>query len=953
MAAASDDSRLIIRSCITSAMRIPLATYRIQFNPQFGFRSATKIVNYLEALGISDIYASPIFKARQGSLHGYDVVDPNRLNSELGTDADFDALIATLQAQNMGWLQDIVPNHMAYDSQNLYLMDVLEHGLASEYLDYFDIEWEYSYEEVKGKSRVLAPLLGDFYDQCLERGEIQLSYDEIGLHACYYSLSFPVRIESYAKLITHDLGHLAQRLGRQHPDYIKLLGILYLVKDIRTDIAGQQRRDQVAFVKNLLWELYSNNAEIKAFINQNLTTFNGVPGQPESFDLLDELLCEQYYRLSFWKVGAEELNYRRFFTVNELICTRIDDNRVFHELHELISQLVSDHKVTGLRIDHIDGLYDPNQYLVALRQKVGDIYLIIEKILELREKLPKRWPIQGTTGYDFLNYLNGLFCQQENEAQFDRIYAQFAQFTLPYAQLVLEKKRLIADKNLAGDVDNLARFLKRISSQYRYGRDLTLNGLKRAILEVLVTFPVYCTYINQEGIEKNDLNYIQIAIDVARNQIPQLVNELNLIEKFLLLEYEDSLPEEERAQWLHFVMRLQQFTGPLMAKGLEDTLFYVYNRFISLNEVGGSPNHFGIDLKTFHQHQQSQVEHWPHTLNTTSTHDTKRSEDVRARLNVLSELPDRWEAEVNAWHELNQKHKQQSGNHWVPDPNDEYFFYQTLVGAFPFNSDEIPEFTERVKQYVIKAVREAKVYTAWLQPDSAYEEGFIDFVDKILKPNSRNKFLKRFVGFWEAIADYGIYNSLSQTLLKITAPGVPDLYQGTELWDFSLVDPDNRRPVDFEHRIQSLELLQTSIKQGDIVGLATKLLEHRQDGQIKQFLTMRALTIRHQYREVFEQGNYQPIAVLGPYEKQIIAFARQLEQQTLIVVVPRFLTTLIQPGEYPLGETVWADTVITLPAGVGTKWQEGIIGRSLAAGDVISVGQILKYFPVALLVCSE
>ncbi len=934
-------------------MRIPVATYRIQFNPQFGFRSATHVVNYLEALGISDLYASPIFKARQGSLHGYDVVDPNRLNPELGTEVDFHDLIETLQQQNMGWLQDIVPNHMAYDSQNLYLMDVLEHGPASEYLDYFDIEWEYSYEEIKGKSRVLAPLLGDFYDRCLERGEIQLSYDAVGLHACYYSLSFPVRIESYAKLITHDLGRLAQQLGRQDPDYIKLLGILYLVKDIRSDIAGQQRRDQVAFVKNLLWELYSNNAEIEAFINQNLTTINGTPGQADSFDLLDELLCEQYYRLSFWKVGAEELNYRRFFTVNELICTRIDDNRVFHELHELISQLVSEQKITGLRVDHIDGLYDPNQYLVALRQKVGDIYIVIEKILELRERLPRRWPIQGTTGYDFLNYLNGIFCQQENEAQFDRIYTQFAQFTIPYAQLVLEKKRLIADKNLAGDVDNLARFLKRISSQYRYGRDLTLNGLKRAILEVLVAFPVYCTYINQEGIEKHDLNYIQAAIEVARSQIPQLVNELNLIEKFLLLEYEDSLPEEERAQWLHFVMRLQQFTGPLMAKGVEDTLFYVYNRFISLNEVGGAPNHFGIDLKTFHQHQQSQVEHWPHNLNTTSTHDTKRSEDVRARLNVLSELPDRWETEVHAWQELNQKHKQKSGNHWVPDPNDEYFLYQTLVGAFPFDSDEIPEFTERVKQYVIKAVREAKVYTAWLQPDSAYEEGFIDFVDQLLKPNSRNKFFKRFVSFWATIADYGIYNSLSQTLIKMTAPGVPDIYQGTEFWDFSLVDPDNRRPVDFEHRIQSLEALQTSIKQGDIVGLTTKLLEHRQDGQIKQFLTMRALSIRHQYREVFEQGNYQPIAVLGPYEKHIIAFARQFEQQTLIVVVPRFLTTLIQPGEYPLGETVWADTVITLPAGVGTKWQEGITGRSVATGDVIAVGQILKYFPVAILLCSE
>ncbi|NEP20354.1 MAG: hypothetical protein F6J97_26325 [Leptolyngbya sp. SIO4C1] len=359
-------------------MRIPVATYRIQFNPEFGFKAAKDIVNYLEDLGITDIYASPIFKARNGSMHGYDVVDPTRLNPELGSERDFKSLTKALRDRDMGWLQDIVPNHMAYDSQNHYLMDVLEHGPASEYGNFFDIEWEQPfYEDVDG--RVLAPMLGDFYDRCLERGEIQLTYGEAGLRVCYYDTCFPVRIESYAQLITHDLGRLSRTLGRQHPDYIKLLGILYLVKDIRPEISGQQLKDQVAFVKFLLWELYKTNTEIRDFIDENIEAFNGEPGKPETFDLLDELLRHQHYRLSFWKVGAEELNYRRFFTVNELICVRIDDSKVFHEVHSFISDLVAEGTFTGLRVDHIDGLYDPTQYLVALRQKMGDTYIIIKK----------------------------------------------------------------------------------------------------------------------------------------------------------------------------------------------------------------------------------------------------------------------------------------------------------------------------------------------------------------------------------------------------------------------------------------------------------------------------------------------------------------------------------------------------------------------------------------------
>ncbi|MEO1510092.1 MAG: alpha-amylase family glycosyl hydrolase, partial [Cyanobacteria bacterium J06633_23] len=403
-------------------MRIPVATYRLQFNPNFGFTAAQDIVDYLAMLGSSDIYASPIFKARSGSTHGYDVVDQNQLNPELGTEPDFEQLIELLHERGMGWLQDIVPNHMAYDGQNHYLMDVLEHGAESDYFDYFDIEWETSYEEIDG--RVLAPLLGDFYDRCLERGEIQLAYDQSGISVCYYGLKFPIRIESYGRFLSHNIKRLVEQLGKEDRTYIKVSGLLYLVKDSFSDLTGQQRREQTRFVKELLWELYQDNADIQTFIQQNLETFNGTPGQPESFNLLDELLSEQFYRLAFWKVGAEELNYRRFFTVNELICLKVDDPDVFEQTHTLIRSLVQSGNVNGLRIDHIDGLYDPTEYLERLRHTMGDAYIVIEKILELDEELPESWPIQGTSGYEFLNYVNGLFCQSDNETDFTRLYHQ-------------------------------------------------------------------------------------------------------------------------------------------------------------------------------------------------------------------------------------------------------------------------------------------------------------------------------------------------------------------------------------------------------------------------------------------------------------------------------------------------------------------------------------------------
>lgn len=940
-------------------MRIPASTYRIQFNPNFGFEAAKQIVSYLADLGVSDLYASPIFKARSGSTHGYDVVDPNQLNPELGTEETFEELIGEIQKNEMGWLQDIVPNHMAYDSQNHFLMDVLENGPDSEYFNYFDIDWEHPYGDIKG--RILTPLLGDFYGRCLENAEIQLAYDRSGLSVNYYSLRIPLRIESYAKLITYELNRLARALGRENPDFVKLLGILYILRNIPSEASSQQKRDQCSFVKGLLWELYRDNVEIQKFVDRNIEIFNGEKGNPESFNLLDELLSEQFFRLSFWKVGAEELNYRRFFTVNELICVRAEDSKVLPKTHELILKFVEAGKFTGLRIDHIDGLYNPTQYLNKLRNKIGDTYIVVEKILELEEdyfsrhdEIPSDWKIQGTSGYDFLDCVNSLFCfsQGETYLKFSEIYSRFTGSNVPYEKIVLEKKRLIADKNLAGDVENLANLLKRIAGQYRYGRDFTLNGLRKAILEVLVEFPMYRTYINSDKVRETDRVYIQETIERAKSQIPQLINELNFLEKILLLDYEESLTEDDRALWLHFVMRFQQFSGPLMAKGLEDTALYVYNRLISLNEVGGTPNLFGISTSVFHNFNQRWQDRWPHSMNSTSTHDTKRSEDVRARINVISEIPDEWETQVKVWNECNRPYKTQDRNRAIPDANDEYFLYQNLVGAFPFFDRDYAEFVDRIKDYAIKAVREAKVHTAWLRPDSDYEEGFISFIEKILDPSEDNQFLTNFREFQEKIAYYGMFNSCSQTLLKIASPGVPDIYQGTELWDFSLVDPDNRRPVDFAWRQGALQDIQQRSK-SNILELIADLVEYIKDGRIKLFLIARSLAARNANLELFQQGSYIPLDVLGEHQDRIVAFARHTRQQTAIAIVPRFLTHLVEPGILPLGEKIWEDTRIIIPQGLRSAWKDAITDAEIPESDTIYIGQALAHFPVALLLSQE
>jgi (1->4)-alpha-D-glucan 1-alpha-D-glucosylmutase len=924
-------------------MRIPLATYRLQFTPHWGFKEVLNIIAYLNELGISDIYASPIFKAKAGSTHGYDVIDPNQINPELGGLEGFDELAQKVKQHGMGWLQDIVPNHTAFDGENRMLMDIFESGLSSVFFDFFDIEWN---EGVQGK--ILAPFLGSFYAECLENGEIQLKYDQAGLSINYYALRFPLKIESYATVFDHHLGRLKRQLGSDHPDFMKLLGVLYVLRNLASREDFQERTEQISFVKRMLWEIYSTNQQIRHFMDESVARFNGEKGKPESFNLLDELHADQFFRLSFWKVATEEVDYRRFFNINGLISMKVENEKVFNHTHELIHRLVQEKKITGLRIDHIDGLYDPTAYLKRLQEKMGETYTTVEKILDLGEELPAFWPVQGTTGYDFLNYLNSLFCQRKNAGRFDKIYAKFTDFETPYEKLVSEKKRLIMGKHMAGEVNRLAQLMKAISIHDRYGRDITLYGLRRALVEVLAWFPIYRTYMSHGVFTEADGAAIREAIAKATRTNLGLLYELEFIQRCLLLEFYGDLSEEQRNNWMHFIMKFQQLTGPLMAKGFEDTTLYIYNRLLSLNEVGGSPNIFGISLELFHDFNAKRAGQWPLAMNATSTHDTKRGEDVRARLNVLSEMPEEWEKNIKIWSKLNGSKKQAINHEVFPDDNDEYFLYQTLLGAYPFDQSEHAAFVERIKTYLVKAVREAKVHTAWLKPDAAYEEAFLAFVDAILEPSEQNKFLKALLPFQKKVAFYGIFNALAQTLLKIASPGVPDFYQGTELWDLNLVDPDSRRPVDYEKRKRFLaEIKHAETK--DILPFIETLLATKEDGRIKLFLIHRALAARKENREIFQNGTYIPIAVEGKGKNHVIAFARRHENAWAIAVTPRFLTGVVKEGEYPLGEAAWANTHLLMPEEAPALWNNAITAQVISAGDrILRMGEVLQHFPVSL-----
>jgi (1->4)-alpha-D-glucan 1-alpha-D-glucosylmutase len=927
-------------------MRIPTATYRLQMRPSFGLNEAAELVDLLHDLGISDVYLSPIFACVPGSEHGYDLVDPLALNEEAGGMPAARKLHEKLSQRGMGWLQDIVPNHMAYNSNNRMLMDVLEDGPASEFAHIFDIDWEHVFEGLR--SRVLTPFLGSFYGESLERGEIRLEYGEAGLNIVYYDLRLPVRIESYVRVFTHSLQALEAALGQQHPDLIRYLGTVHTLDDLPQGKRRDDRYRRIRLSKRLLWELYTTNEHIRQFIDDTLDTFNGTPGDADSFNELDHLLNEQYFRLAFWKVASQEINYRRFFTINDLICVRVEDKSVFDQTHQLIHRITEGGIFTGLRIDHIDGLLDPGCYLEWLNQAVPDRYIVVEKILEDGETIPDTWDVCGTTGYDFLNVVNKLQCCRRNRQAFDRLYGQLTGVRVTWQDLVARKKRLMIDKHLAGNIENLAHLLKRISGRNRHGNDITLYGLRRALVEVMTYFPVYRTYATQRHFTETDRAYITQAVTLARKHNPALLYELDFLRHFLLLDHSAMATEQEREQAIDFLLRFQQLTGPLMAKGVEDTCLYIYYRLLSLNEVGSDPSCFGISRETFHSFNERRRATHPHSLNTTATHDTKRGEDARCRLNVLSEIPDEWEKHVRLWRRLNTGRKVVQGAK-APDKNDEYFLYQTLVASWPFSEDEYPQFIQRLQQYAVKAVREAKVHTAWIKPDAAYEQAFTGFIEHILTPGDGNRFLESFVPFWRSIAWYGMLNSLSQLVLKITSPGVPDFYQGSELWDFSMVDPDNRRPIAYQARREALTKID-QLGHHDHDALLKELRDTMYSGHIKMFVTQRGLKHRTAHRDLYDSGDYLPLEVAGPHAEHAVAFARCHHDQWSLILTPRLLTSLVQENQFPHGRAIWESTCVRLPEQAPRQWNNVFTHEQPNSSDgVLAVAELLTDIPVCIL----
>jgi len=910
--------------------RIPLATYRLQFNRDFTFNQARAIVPYLNALGISHLYASPYLKARPGSRHGYDIIDHNMLNPEIGTHEEFEQLCATLAEYGMGQVLDVVPNHMGVQGgDNAWWLDVLENGQASAYAGFFDIDWAPIKAMLRGK--VLLPILGNRYGGVLENAELQLVFEaqrgEFVIY--YYTHHFPVDPATYPLILAHRMDLLSARLGEDNPLLMEYQSLVTAFRNLPArdetlpERQVERRRDKEVHKRHLA-DLVARCAHIAWFLEENLHVFNGVAGEPASFDQLHQLIEAQAYRLAFWRVASDEINYRRFFDINDLAGLRMENDEVFDATHQLLLQLVRAGKLDGLRLDHPDGLYDPEAYfrkLVEECRKVGRApYLVVEKILAVHENLRSQWPVHGTTGYDFANLLNGLFIDTSSANRMERLYNGFLGEPVDFSDLLYRSKKLIMKTALSGELNVLANQLSRIAEADRQTCDYTLNGLRTALAEIVACFPVYRGYVSAREVAAEDCGNVERAVVAAKRRSAAADTSIfDFLREVLTLAAATGKPPAYQEQVLAFAMKFQQFTSPVMAKGLEDTSAYIYHRLLSLNEVGGDPRQFGVTRTTFHRANQARAAHWPHTMLATSTHDTKRSEDVRARLNVLSELPAAWRLALRYWSHANRSLRQEVDGLLVPTPNDEYFIYQTLLGIWPpgqADSNEMARFGARLREYLVKAVREAKVYTSWINPNAAYEDAIVAFADALVNAPAQSAFMASFLPFQRRIARLGMFNSLSQTLIKLTVPGVPDIYQGCELWDFSVVDPDNRRPVDFGRRqamLDSLLALAAQPPQQRSAGVRA-LCDTLEDGLTKLLVTRSALALRQRWPEVFQQGKYLPLTVRGEQAAHLCAYARTAGGRIVITLAPRYFARLLGEGNtLPLGKGVWGDTVVDLP----------------------------------------
>lgn len=952
---------------------IPRATYRLQFNRDFTFSQAATLAPYLADLGVSHCYASPYLKARPGSNHGYDIVDHAALNPEIGTPQEYENFVAALQGNNLGQIVDVVPNHMGVmGSDNAWWIDVLENGQASAWGAFFDIDWEPLNQDLKGK--VLLPLLGDHYGAVLNRGELRLDFDAVRgeLSIYYFQHRLPVDPTTYPRIIGHRSERLATALGESHERYGELQALLtafgHLPARTNTDptcIAERQRDKEVH--KRHLASLSEACADIAHHIADNLVEFNGSPSHPASFDLLHELIQIQGYRPAYWRVASDEINYRRFFDINDLAALRMEDPAVFNATHRFILDLVAQGKVDGLRIDHPDGLYDPGEYFRHLQQVVGGkpyalgeplpLYLVIEKILADHERLPDDWPIHGATGYRFANLVNNLFIDSSAERRMTRIYSEFSGIDSDFEKLAYDAKKLIMRTALSSEFNVLANRLARIAAASRDTFDFTLNGLREALVEVVACFPIYRSYVTRDGLSDDDRRHISWAVAVAKKHSPDADTGIyDFLESVLTTDIGCGRSASFREPLQAFAMKFQQVSSPVMAKGVEDTAFYRYHRLISLNDVGGDPRRFGISMAAFHAATRARAISWPHNMLTTSTHDSKRSEDVRARINVLSEIPAAWKLMLKRWSRLNRGRKRLIDGVEVPSRNDEYLLYQTLIGTWPLISPDeagLADYRTRIDAYMIKALREGKEHSSWVQVNTDYESAMSGFVQALLAPGEKNMFLADFVPLVQSIAHHGLINALAQTLIKITSPGVPDIYQGCELWQFNLVDPDNRRQIDFTQRrtllAETRALIDAPPEQWP--ERLQPLLTNMVDGRIKLYTLWQTLALRARWPEVFRDGDYLPLTVHGKLAIHTCAFSRRHGDQALIVLVPRLPARLLgDRNPLPLGFDVWDDAVLELPdelAGLG--WHNVFTGERHAAASQLALGQLLTCFPVVLL----
>jgi (1->4)-alpha-D-glucan 1-alpha-D-glucosylmutase len=809
---------------VVKPVQVPISTYRLQFNGDFRFTDALEIIDYLQTLGVTDLYASPLLKARTGSTHGYDVTDPTELNPEIGTAEEFDRLSQALKERGMGLLLDIVPNHMAASLENPWWFDVLEKGEKSRYAEFFDVDWT--------SKKILLPILGKPYGEVLENKELQ------------------VRMVN----------------GRPVLKYY------------------EQKLPLAAGAENL------------------------------SGDAVDRVVSRQHYRLAHWRKAADAINYRRFFDINDLAGLRTERDDVFHATHDYILKLVDEGKVTGLRIDHIDGLRDPKAYL----DRLPGVFVAVEKILAANEQIPDDWKVEGTTGYDFTNYVNGAFIDPEGFRKLEKIYTDVTGKAEPLTQIFRERKRQVMRELFTGEVQALVDGLAKLAEADRHARDLRSEDLREAFVSVTACLPAYRTYIRSTDVAETDRALINDAIREAGKGAS-----FDFLRRVLLVEPAWYL-QRQKPEYLDFAMRWQQFTGPVMAKGLEDTSFYVHNPLISVNEVGGDSSgpesYFGVE--EFHRRNLKRHKHWPHTMNASSTHDTKRSEDVRARINVLSELTEVWARALRRWMRIRPSKE-------APDPNEQILIYQSMLGAWPIELD-------RLKQFLTKALREGKTHTSWVDIDEDYERRVHAFLESLYKSRT---FLADFQRLQKKVAYYGAVSSLAQVVLKATSPGVPDFYRGSELWDFSLADPDNRRPIDFSSRMHLLQKAQHSTPR--------ELLKTWEDGSVKMFVTWKLLQLRRESPDLFLKGDYIPLRVSGTHADHVIAFARRFRSKWCLVAVPRLCASLTRAGSPPLGARIWKRTHIHLPPGVPSSWTNILTGESLESPATCSA--LFHELPIAVL----